>query len=43
MVEILENLAFSNLGDVIHGLACVVPHASIMVGEACQYWRYNNL
>lgn len=32
MVEVLEDLALGNFGNVVHGLACIVSNSSILVG-----------
>lgn len=39
VVEEKQDLAFGNLGDVIHAFAGIVSDACILVGEACQHGR----
>lgn len=42
VVEEDQNLAFGHLGNIVHGLAGVVSHASILIGEACEdWWHYH--
>ena len=43
VVEINQNLAFCDLGYVVHGLAGIVSDPSILVGEACENWWYDDL
>lgn len=37
MVKILEYLSLGDFGNVVHGLACIVPNSCILVGEASQH------
>lgn len=37
MVEVLENLALGNFGNVVHGFACIVSNSSILIGETSQH------
>jgi hypothetical protein len=41
VVEEQKDLAFGNLGDIVHALTCVVTHASILISEASQDWWYD--
>jgi len=43
VVEVDENLPLGYLGDVIHGLARIVPNPGILIGKAGQDRRNNNL
>ena len=43
VVEVDQDLAFSNLGYVVHGLAGVVPDAGILVSEAGEDGWYDKL
>ena len=42
VVEVDQDLALCDLGNVVHGLAGVVSNASILVSEAGKHWRYND-
>ena len=41
VVEVDEDLALGHLGDVVHGLARIVPDTGILVREAGQNWRHD--
>jgi hypothetical protein len=43
LVEVNQDLSFGNLGDVVHGLAGVVTNSGILISEACQNGRHNDL
>jgi hypothetical protein len=42
VVEVDQDLALCDFGNVIHGLAGVVSNASILVSEAGEYWWYDD-
>ena len=42
VVEVDQDLAFCDLGDVVHGLAGVVSDTGILVSEASEDWRHDN-
>ena len=41
MVEVDEDLALGHLGDVVHGLARIVPDTGILIREAGQNRRHD--
>ena len=43
VVKVDKDLTLGYFGDVIHGLAGIVPYASILVGETSQNRRDDNL
>jgi hypothetical protein len=43
VVEVDQDLPFSDLSDVVHGLAGVVPNTGILVSEAGENWWDDNL
>lgn len=43
VIEITQNLALSNFGDIVHGLACVVADAGVLVGKTSQDRRHDDL
>jgi len=43
VVEVDEYLALGHLGNVVHCLAGIVPHARVLVGEAGEHGWDNNL
>lgn len=42
VVEVDQDLALCDLGNVVHGLAGVITNTRILVGEAGEYRRYND-
>lgn len=41
VVKVDEDLAFGDFGNVVHGLAGVVPHTSVLVSKAGKDGRHN--
>jgi hypothetical protein len=41
VVEVQQNLALCDFGDVVHALARVVSHTGILVGEAGEHGRHD--
>lgn len=41
LIEEQQNFSLGHFGDVVHALACVVPHSRILVGEACEHRRHD--
>lgn len=39
VVEVNQNLAFRDLGYIIHGLAGVIAHTGILISKAGEDWR----
>ena len=42
VVEVDQDLALCDLGDVVHGLAGVVSDTGILVSEAGEDWRHDD-
>jgi len=43
VVEVYQYLTLGNFGNVVHGLACVIPYARILVCEAGKNrWNYSD-
>jgi hypothetical protein len=42
VVEVLEDLTLGDLGDVVHGLACIIPNPRILVRKAGQDRGHND-
>lgn len=43
LIEVDENLALCNFGDVVHALAGVVSNTRILIAKACEDWRHDFL
>lgn len=39
MVEVLQDFSLCDFGNVVHGLACIVPNPCILIGETSQHRR----
>lgn len=37
VVEVLQDLALCDFGNVVHGLACIVPNSCILIGKTSQH------
>jgi translation initiation factor RLI1 len=42
VVEVDQDLALCDLGDVVHGLAGIVSYTGVLIGEASEDWRHND-